>query len=162
MCLSRLIQNAPPEVLVDYLEAISEKLRTYLTSAHCKAKTQVLEALISLLVAVEIHFEPHAVEFLPQLLDGMSSQDWSTRKTAIDTIFTISQIIPDVLIQFKTEINEVLNQARFDKYKPVREAAVEAFTALKGLGGDSEKKKRPMSVREQMKKHKAAFKASGD
>jgi hypothetical protein len=58
-------------------------------------------------------------------------------------------VIPDVLLPFKAEILEVLNEARFDKYKPVREATVEAFAAIKSLGGEDEsKKERPMSVRD--------------
>jgi hypothetical protein len=83
-----------------------------------------------------MHFEEYAVPFLPHLLENMASSEWTTRKMAIDVIYTLAAIIPDTLIPFKSEIVEVLNHSRFDKYKPVREATIEAYATIKGLGGE--------------------------
>jgi hypothetical protein len=67
--LSKIIQNAPLEILKASLDAISDKLMSLLSSGNCKCQTQVLESLISLILAVEENFEPYAVNFLPYLLE---------------------------------------------------------------------------------------------
>ena len=66
----------------------------------------------------------------------MAMEDWATRKMAIDVIYTFAAILKDVLIPFKAEILEVLNHSRFDKFKPVREATLEAYQVIKPLGGE--------------------------
>ena len=66
------------------------------------------------------------MSFLPHLLECMAMSDWTTRKMAIDVIYTLAAMLRDVLIPFKKEILEVLNHSRFDKVKPVREATLEA------------------------------------
>lgn len=89
-----------------------------------------------MILAVEEDFEPYAVNFLPYLLECMAMNDWATRKMAIDVIYTLAAILKEVLIPFKGEILEVLNHSRFDKYKPVREATIEAYQTIKNLGGE--------------------------
>ena len=111
LCLTRVIQNAPPDVLIDDLPNISEKLLGYLSAQGCKAKTQVIESLISLVIATEIHFEDHATQFIPYLIENTAHSDWATRKASIDCTYTLAAIIPDALIPFKPEIVEVLNHA---------------------------------------------------
>lgn len=96
----------------------------------------MLESLISLILAVEEDFEPYSVNFLPYLLECMAMNEWQTRKMAIDVIYTLAAVLKDALIPFKTEILEVLNHSRFDKYKPVREATIEAYQTIKEIGGD--------------------------
>ena len=106
---------------------VSEKVLSFLSSSHYKTKTQILEALISLIVAVEVHFEEFAVPYIPHLIESMQNSEWSTRKCAIDVIYTLAALIPDVLIPFKQELVESLNNLRFDKFKQVRESCIEAF-----------------------------------
>ena len=102
--------------------------------SHFKAHTQILEALISLILSVEKEFEPYAVNFLPTLLECMAINEWSTRKMAIDVMYTIAAILRDVIVPYKREILEVLNHCRFDKIKPVREATIEAINVIKEIG----------------------------
>ena len=166
MWLRRLIQNAPIDCLRASLENLSEKLMNLLASNHWKCYTQILESLISLILAVEEDFEPYAVNFLPYLLECMAMEDWATRKMAIDIIYTFAAILKDVLIPFKSEILEVLNHSRFDKFKPVREATLEAYQAIKNLGEDNtsdmdmskdSKKPRP-SIRDAIRQDKKKVK----
>jgi len=82
---------------------------------------------ISLVVAVEVHFEEFAVPYIPHLIECMSNSEWSTWKCAIDVLYTLAALIPDVLIPFKNELVETLNNLWFDKFKQVREACIEAF-----------------------------------
>jgi hypothetical protein len=105
-----------------------------MASTGFKAHTQILECLISLILSVEIEFEPFSREFLPVLLDCVESSDWNTRKMAIDCMYTMAAILNDVIIPFKKQILGVLNQCRFDKMKPVREATVEAMNMIKEIG----------------------------
>lgn len=52
---------------------------------------------------------------------------------AIDVVYTISVILPHIIAPYKDHLLEVLNEARFDKAKPIREAAIEAVSAVKDL-----------------------------
>lgn len=52
---------------------------------------------------------------------------------AIDVVYTIAAILPPILAEYKDHFLEVLNESRFDKLKPIREATIEAMTALKDL-----------------------------
>lgn len=72
-CLTRAIQNSSPEVLCTMLPQISEKIYTYLSNPHFKCKTQILESLISLIIAVEIRFEEFAVPYIPSLIEQLSN-----------------------------------------------------------------------------------------
>lgn len=89
--------------------------------------------MIALLLSVEQEFEPFAVNFLPTLLECMALNEWHTRKIGIDVMYTIAAILGDVLLPYTKEILEVLNHCRFDKMKPVREAAIEAINLIKDL-----------------------------
>lgn len=60
-------------------------------------------------------------------------KEWHTRKISIDVMYTIAAILGDVLLPYTKEILEVLNHCRFDKMKPVREAAIEAINLIKDL-----------------------------
>ena len=92
-----------------------------------------------MILAVEHDFRAMAIQFLPILLECMTMQEWTSRKLAIDVIYTMAAILQDVLIPYKKEILEVLNHCRGDKLKPVREATIEPITALKAIpGGDQQ------------------------
>ena len=52
---------------------------------------------------------------------------------AIDVVFTAATILPPSLAPFKDHFLESLNESRFDKQKPIREATIEAINALKDL-----------------------------
>ena len=63
----------------------------------------------------------------------MAITEWHTRKIGIDVMYTIAAILGDVITPYSKEILEVLNHCRFDKIKPVREAAIEAINLIKDL-----------------------------
>lgn len=52
---------------------------------------------------------------------------------AIDVIFTVSSILAPLMAPYKDHLLEILNESRFDKQKPIREATIEAMQALKDL-----------------------------
>ena len=104
LCLTRVIQNGPPDVLIDELPNISDKLLGYISAQGCKAKTQIIESVISLVIAVELHFEEYATQFIPYLIESTAHSDWATRKASIDCTYTLAAILPDALIPFKSEL----------------------------------------------------------
>lgn len=69
LCLTKIIQNAPVDALMTKMDDLCQGLLDVLNSNNCRAQTQILESLISLLLSVEQEFEPYAVNFLPTLLE---------------------------------------------------------------------------------------------
>ena len=69
-----------------------------------KAHTPLLECLISLIFHVEAEFTPFAPKFLPVLIEFIASNDWSTKKVAIDAIYSMSAILKDDILPFRIEI----------------------------------------------------------
>ena len=57
----------------------------------------------------------------------MGSSEWLERKMTIDVVYTLSAILSETLGPYVGEIVEVLNNLRYDKFKQVREAALEAY-----------------------------------
>lgn len=103
LCLTKIIQNAPvqlfksqiPQSTPSFLSQLSSYLFNALSSSSCKAHTQLLESLISLILAVELDFGSEAPQFLPVLLDCLTMAEWTTRKMAIDVIYTMGAILRD-------------------------------------------------------------------
>jgi hypothetical protein len=65
----------------------------------------------------------------------MVSNEWTTKKVAIDAIYSMTAIIKEEIVPFKNDILRILNNCRFDKIKPVREATLETIKLLKETGG---------------------------
>jgi len=120
------------------LSFICGKLVDLMGSGTCKSHTQILESVISLVLAVEQGFSGHCEEFLPVLMDLITSSsgpsaEWIVRKMAIDVIYTFAAILKEVLAPFKNEILEALSLTRTDKIKPVREASLEAIQMMREI-----------------------------
>ena len=67
------------------------------------------------------------------MLEGANSKDLETKKMAIDVIYTVAAILPPTISPYKDHLIEILNESRFDKQKPIREATIEAINSLKSL-----------------------------
>ena len=74
---------------------ISDKLLGVMKSNSFKAHTPILECLISLVFHVETDFSPLVSKFMPMLIEYIKNQDWSTKKVAIDAIYSISAILKE-------------------------------------------------------------------
>jgi hypothetical protein len=72
---------------------MAEKLLELFSTPSIKCATQLLECLISLILAVELNFGSYAPNFLPFVLECMATNDWATRKMAIDVIYTMTAIL---------------------------------------------------------------------
>ncbi len=132
MCLTRVVQNSPIDALVAVLGTLTDSLLELAQSSWVRCTTQLLETLISLVLAVEYEFEKYASKFIPALMGCMQTQkDWSTRKMAIDVIYTFAAFLPDALVANIDDIVVALKERKADKIKHVREAAHEALTKIK-------------------------------
>ena len=75
-----------------------------------KAHTPLLECLISLIFHVETEFTPYAPKFLPVLIEFVASNEWSTKKVAIDAIYSMTAMLKE---------EEKKKQASPSKAKPM-------------------------------------------
>jgi hypothetical protein len=69
-----------------------------------KAHTNLLECVISLVFHVEHEFTPYASKFLPVLIEFIACNDWSTKKVAIDAIYSMTAIVKEEIIPFRIDI----------------------------------------------------------
>lgn len=133
LCLAKVIQNSPTEGIKRLLPKIATRIHEQTLSPHTKCKAQILECLISLVLSIEKEFEPFVKQFLPFIIEGAQSKDQETKKMAIDVVYTIAAILPPTVAPYKDHFIDTLNESRFDKIKPIREAAIEAISAVKDL-----------------------------
>jgi hypothetical protein len=120
--------------LTELLDELTDKIVNVISLNQFKAHTPLLECVISLVFHVEADFAPFAPKFLPVLIEFIACPEWSTKKVAIDAIYSMSAILKDEIVPFRLEILQVLNHCRFDKVKPVREATLETIKLLKEIG----------------------------
>lgn len=74
---------------------------------------------------------------------------------SIDVVYTLAAIIQEVLEPFKYEVLEVLNHCRFDKIKPVREAAIEAINVIKEIASPQDEEVAKKQIEEKRQKELA-------
>ena len=115
MSVTKIIQSSPVECLLYLLDEIPMKLVEILKFTHCKCQTQILESFLSLILGVEDKFEDYVEPVLPLVLDCLNSVDWTVRKIAIDVVYTMTVLIPEVLLKEKARINDALKNSKFDK-----------------------------------------------
>ncbi len=66
-------------------------------------------------------------------MEGVLTQEPNTKRMAIDTVYTLSAILPTTIQMYKDHFMEVLKDSRSDKLKPIRDAACEALNSLRDL-----------------------------
>lgn len=70
------------------------------------------------------------------MLNCLNSEDFNTRKQAVDALYTIGAVVADSTAEFAGLILSELNKARTDRSKPVRDSALEALNLYKELAPD--------------------------
>ncbi|CDW76319.1 armadillo beta-catenin-like repeat-containing protein [Stylonychia lemnae] len=133
VCLAKVIQSSPASCIKKLLPKLANRIFEQINNPTTKCRAQILECVISIVLSIEKEFHPYVKSFLPFILEGAQSKDQETKKMAIDVIYTLAAILPPALSPFKDHFIEILNESRFDKQKPIREATIEAISALKDL-----------------------------
>jgi len=126
MCIFKIIQNTPVDCLSIMLDDIVEKITIFLNDSTCFAHAQLLEGILSLILAVESKFTSCLPNILPSITNAMKNTEWLVRKLALDIIYTLAVILPDSIREFLKDLTIILNAAKFDKIKKVRETAIMA------------------------------------
>jgi len=137
LCLTKILQNSPVNALRRLTGSIIKRIQESLGHANCKCQQQLLESVIALVLAVSDDFAPFLASFMPLLIDQTKQTDWNVKKTAIDVVYTLASMLKPQTALYKRELLQVLKQQRFEKVKPVRDAASEALIAVQQLPGDS-------------------------
>ena len=133
LCLSKIIQNSPEEVLIELLGEMTDRIIAVTKLTSFKAPTPLLECIISIVFHVELDFAPFVPRLIPMLIDFINNDEWSTKKVAIDAVYSIAAILKEQILPFRVDILKVLANCRFDKVKPVREATTETIKLLKEI-----------------------------
>jgi hypothetical protein len=118
MCITKIVQTSPVECILKIGEEILQKLIEIMGSSACKARLQIMEAFLSIILATEDQTEKlqkNCELFLPIVVEGFENSDWNIRKLSIEIIYTFSDLVPELIISQKTVIVEALNKLRFDK-----------------------------------------------
>jgi hypothetical protein len=102
-----------------------------------KAQSQIIEAIISLILSVEQDFAPYAGRTVPELLNCINNDDFNCRKQMMDALYTLGAVVPSSVAPFAMDVMNILNRARTDKVKPVRDAAGEAINLYRKLIPDT-------------------------
>ena len=115
LCLSRLIENCPMILSNTYMKYIWEHISSFIVKINYQAKSELLDALISLIFAAEGQFKPFATVTLYKILDFLTDQDWIKRKLAVDIIYTLSNYCSQEIYPLKSHIIEFLSVLKTDK-----------------------------------------------
>eukprot|EP00826_Nyctotherus_ovalis_P008207 TRINITY_DN12118_c0_g2_i2.p1 TRINITY_DN12118_c0_g2~~TRINITY_DN12118_c0_g2_i2.p1 ORF type:complete len:381 (+),score=74.94 TRINITY_DN12118_c0_g2_i2:107-1144(+) len=165
MCLTRIIQNSPADALSAILDGLTDCLLGLLRNPLVKCATQVLEALISLVLAVEYEFEPYAKRFVPVLIEEMErGKEWTVRKMAIDVVYTFAAFLPRAIEDEVGNLVAALKECKADKVKHVREAAQEALVKINevkkelNMSSHSSPNSKPPEIPKHLNESKSIFK----
>lgn len=119
MCIAKVIQTSPVECLYYMIDEVMYKLVELVKWPNCQAQLQVLEAILSLILAVEENTEKltkNSEVLIPVVEENMKKNpDWSVRKIAIEIVYTLGVLVPEVLSPYKSELLDTLNKLRSDK-----------------------------------------------
>lgn len=85
----------------------------------------------------ESDFTSYSPAFLPLVLRFITHDDWNIRKISIDVVYAIVALIPDSIDPYLDEVMEVLHHSRYDKIRPVRDAAINVTQAIQELRADT-------------------------
>ena len=118
VCVTKSIQSSPFELLYVMVDDITLKIIELLRLHTCKAYIQLFECMLSLILSFEGNgekLESSAKHMLPVIIDNLTNGDWNVRKIAVEVLYTLSIIGPEVIIPYKHELLDVLGHCRFDK-----------------------------------------------
>ena len=108
-----------------------EKIIAIFKSSTLRAHAALLESLITIIFHLEEEFAPFVDQFIPVLIEQVSSADWNIQKVGIDAINALTTTVSDQIIPHRVTILQALKPTRVHKMKPVREASQWTIKLLK-------------------------------
>ncbi|XP_075491062.1 TORTIFOLIA1-like protein 2 [Primulina tabacum] len=134
LCLSRVIENIhdPPPLILQKMLARTVKLTK---NPHFMAKPAVIELNRSMILAGGAPTPSSLSAALTSIQEAMKNSEWATRKAACSALGDIASCLVSSLGTFRNTVICCLESCRFDKVKPVRDAALQALQLWKNLPG---------------------------
>ncbi|KAI3731491.1 hypothetical protein L1987_62679 [Smallanthus sonchifolius] len=135
LCLSAAIEASPdPEPA--QLQKLLPRVLKLIKSDSFKAKPALLSVIGSIAGAGGTAFNRNSLNSLvPCLIDFLSSDDWATRKAAVEALGRLAVIEKVHLTAFRSSCLASLENKRFDKVKVVRESMNQTLELWKEIPG---------------------------
>jgi hypothetical protein len=127
LCLTSLIETCPLVLNTAYMKYIWENTIHFIDRPTFYAKSELLNALISLIFAAESLFKSFATVTLYKILDFLTDSDAVRRKLALNVVYTLIIYCQEEIVPLKGHIVEFLRVLKTDKVKEVREVCMQTL-----------------------------------
>ena len=124
LCLTKLVENCPYVLKNEYMKIIIDNILSLLSLEDFKAKHELLNCLISLILGAEKIFVPYAKIVFNKIIEFLTSDDWIQRKLALNIIYTLLYYCKEEMTSLKENILNILIILKKDKTKEVRDVCL--------------------------------------
>ena len=121
LCLTKLVENCPYVLKNEYMKIIIDNILSLLSLEDFKAKHELLNCLISLILGAEKIFVPYAKIVFNKIIEFLTNDDWIQRKLALNIIYTLLYYCKEEMTSLKENILNILIILKKDKTKEVRD-----------------------------------------
>ncbi|CAI9092796.1 OLC1v1028129C2 [Oldenlandia corymbosa var. corymbosa] len=137
LCLAAAIE-ASPEPEPAELKKLLPKLLKLVKNDSFKAKPALLSLIGSIVSVGGASSRNVLISLVPALVEFLSNDDWSARKSAADALGRLAEAESNLLSEFKSSCLASIESKRFDKVKVVRETMNRAMELWKDVPGVSD------------------------
>ncbi|CAA6672100.1 unnamed protein product [Spirodela intermedia] len=137
MCLTRVFDEAS-EAPISFLPQMLTRIVKLLKNPHFMAKPALIDLIRSIIQAGGASAVQTLSLAVNSIQEALKSSDWTTRKAAAVALLGIAEsaeLLSGSLRPLKASSIHSLECCRFDKVKPVRDAAVQALSSWKSIPG---------------------------
>ena len=114
-----------------HMEVVSKKILNLMDNPQFSGKCQLLTAIANSIEVYPEGIAPLIRHVMPRIVNAAHSADWNTRKHAMETVETMAaRFESSLLLNFKQDVTSIVERNKFDKVKPVRDAAIQAAQIL--------------------------------
>ena len=124
LCLTKLVENCPYVLKNEYMKIIIDNILSLLSLEDFKAKHELLNCLISLILGAEKIFVPYAKIVFNKIIEFLTNDDWIQRKLALNIIYTLLYYCKEEMTSLKENILNILIILKKDKTKEVRDVCL--------------------------------------
>ena len=117
LCLTKLVENCPYVLKNEYMKIIIDNILSLLSLEDFKAKHELLNCLISLILGAEKIFVPYAKIVFNKIIEFLSNDDWIQRKLALNIMYTLLYYCKEEMTSLKENILNILIILKKDKTK---------------------------------------------
>ena len=124
LCLTKLVENCPYVLKNEYMKIIIDNILSLLSSENFKAKSELLNCLISLILGAEINFLPYAKIVFNKIIDFLTNDDWVQRKLTLNLIYILIYYCKEEMISLKENILNIISIFKKDEIKEVKDVCL--------------------------------------